>query len=668
MKKASNLAALTAVLVLFATLLATTPASATSTYKDTEVANYIVVFKKKTDVAAEVNSWSQRSFNVRQSFRSAIKAMVVGINPTQVRKLANDPDVLIVEKDSVVSIDATTQSNPSWNLDRIDQADLPLNGTYTYETSGQGVNIFVVDTGILPTHVELSGKVLSGYSSVRDRRGTNDCNGHGTHVAGTAAGRIYGVAKGASVTPVRVLDCNGSGSTSGVISGLDWIASRVSVGTKAVVNMSLGGGYSLSLDTAVQRVIDRGILVVAASGNESADACTSSPASAPNALTVSATSSNDSFAGFSNRGSCVDVLAPGDTILAAWPSSNTALAYLSGTSMAAPHVAGAAALLLQSQYLSPANLTQALLDNSVPGTITSVPVGTVNKFLYTGQSLSNPRISPATQTISGYVGSPVASSQLEISNLENYDLTISPALPAGLTLNEETGVISGTPEGALNSSQFTITANNGESSVSATVTISVANPSLSPATHSKAGNVGRFLATDSLSPTGLTGSVSFAIENPADLAAGLTFNTSTGVVSGTPTEQKASTSFTVTATGSGGGSASATITISVGPEIIAQAPEPPSNVVASAQNNRRASLSWTAGSDFGSAVTSQTIRVFEVRNGLGRLVSTVTLRSAATSVNVSGLSRGRVYYFTVAATNIHGTSAQSGFSNTITAR
>lgn len=290
--------------------------------------------------------------------------------------------VASITEDLEVTATDTQISPESWGIDRIDQVSLPLSGSYSYGAAGSNVNIYVVDTGVRSTHSEFTGRLKGGYSSVADSNGTEDCNGHGTHVASTAAGTRFGVAKAANITPVRVLGCDGSGSISGVIYGLDWIATNYVDGTAAVVNMSLGGGANSSLDAAVNSLNTRGITVVVAAGNSKVDACTSSPARVYGAITVAASTSSDSFASYSNYGPCVDLAAPGSGVTGAWISSDNDSAALSGTSMASPHVAGAAAVLLAGGYQKPNLVQLALSDAATVGVISSVPLSTVNKLLY----------------------------------------------------------------------------------------------------------------------------------------------------------------------------------------------------------------------------------------------------------------------------------------------
>ena len=266
---------------------------------------------------------------------------------------------------------------PSWGLDRIDATDVPLDNKYSYISAGAGVRVYVIDTGIRADHADLSGRVGAGWSAIADDQGTNDCNGHGTHVAGTVAGKSYGVAKSAVVVPIRVLDCNGSGFTSSVISGINWVVAN-HPGGPAVINMSLGGPANSSLDRAVADASAAGFTVVAAAGNSNTDACSTSPARAPQALTIGATTSTDARASYSNYGSCVNLFAPGSSITSAWISSPTSTRTISGTSMAAPHVAGMAARLLQMNPGSSPSAVASLLAGSATTDAVSGTNGSVN--------------------------------------------------------------------------------------------------------------------------------------------------------------------------------------------------------------------------------------------------------------------------------------------------
>ncbi|WP_432478829.1 S8 family peptidase [Nocardioides sp. GXQ0305] len=296
-------------------------------------------------------------------------------------QVRSHPDVAYVEADQEVTA-AATQSPATWGLDRIDQRNLPLNNAYTYDRTGSGVTAYVIDTGINATHNEFGGRVTPGATAINDGRGSSDCNGHGTHVAGTVGGSTYGVAKAVTLVPVRVLDCNGSGSTSGVIAGVDWVTSNHTSGP-AVANMSLGGGVSTTLDNAVARSISDGVTYAVAAGNESTNACNGSPARVSSALTVGATTSSDTRSSFSNYGSCVDLFAPGSGITSAWYTSNSATNTISGTSMASPHVAGAAALYLQGHpSASPSAVGSALLGGATTGVVSNPGSGSPNRLLY----------------------------------------------------------------------------------------------------------------------------------------------------------------------------------------------------------------------------------------------------------------------------------------------
>ncbi|MFO7564331.1 MAG: S8 family peptidase [Enhygromyxa sp.] len=301
-------------------------------------------------------------------YENAISGFAGALNKGQLRALERHPGVKHIEPDQVVTTqELETQSSATWGLDRIDQRDLPLNGTYTYEQTGSGVDVYVIDTGIHTTHTEFGGRAQFGADFIDpDDPMKGDCNGHGTHVAATIAGATYGVAKEANVFGVRVLDCQGRGTWSQVISGVDWVKDQHADSTNpAIANMSLGGGGSTVVDDAVKKLIASGVTVVVAAGNSSNDACNFSPARVPEAITVASTNQSDQRSTFSNRGPCVDIFAPGEGILSAAHTSNTATATKSGTSMAAPHVAGLAALWLGSNSIAPLDLENCATDDTV---------------------------------------------------------------------------------------------------------------------------------------------------------------------------------------------------------------------------------------------------------------------------------------------------------------
>lgn len=347
---------------------------------------YIVVLNHDVaDVEGEANRLS-RDFggdrNGGHTYQRALKGFSVRMPEQQAARLAQDPRVAFVEEDGVISLGAT-QTNATWGLDRIDQRDLPLNSTYNYNATGTGVRAYIIDTGIRASHTQFGGRVVSGFTAINDGLGTNDGNGHGTHVAGTVGGSTFGVAKNVTLVAVRVLDSSGNGTNSGVIAGVDFVTSNHQAGQPAVANMSLGGGASSALDTAVNNSINDGVTYAVAAGNETQNACNVSPARVANAITVGSTTTSDARSSFSNFGTCVDIFAPGSSITSAWRTSDTATNTISGTSMASPHVAGVAALFLETNpTASPATVTAAIINNSTPNKVTNAGTGSPNRLLF----------------------------------------------------------------------------------------------------------------------------------------------------------------------------------------------------------------------------------------------------------------------------------------------
>jgi subtilisin family serine protease len=362
--------ALLAVLLLFVLPVSQTAAVPTG---DTQAASgrYIVVLRAGVASAAAVAAaHSALGARVSYVYEHALKGYAAELPAGTLASVLADSRVANVEPDGVMHA-STTQTGATWGLDRIDQRALPLSGTFTYTATGAGVKAYIIDTGIKRTHQEFGGRAVLGYDALTAGL-VDDCNGHGTHVAGTVGGSTYGVAKGVSLVAVRVLDCAGQGLTSWVIAGVDWVTGNHAAGQPAVANMSLGGGANAALDTAVSNSIADGVSYAVAAGNDNADACTSSPSRVAAAMTIGATDQNDARASFSNVGSCVDWFAPGVNITSAWFTSNTATNTISGTSMATPHTAGVAALYLQGNpTASPSTVRDALYAATTKGIVTS---------------------------------------------------------------------------------------------------------------------------------------------------------------------------------------------------------------------------------------------------------------------------------------------------------
>ena len=380
---------------LFAFALSAPPAGAIT------LSDYIVVLRPGTAAPATVaaEQVGRLGGSVGFVYQNALSGYSARLPVAAVAALAADPRVAFVERDGIMKAD-TTQTGATWGLDRIDQRARPVDGSYTYAGTGSGVKAYIIDTGIRFSHADLGGRAIRGTDTVTSggilglfgggSASTNgeDCNGHGTHVSGTVGGATYGVAKQVTLVAVRVLDCGGSGATSGVIAGVDWVTGNHQPGQPAVANMSLGGGASAALDTAVQNSINDGVAYGLAAGNGNQlgmaeNACNTSPARVAAGMTIGASDANDAKASFSNYGNCVDWFAPGVNITSAWYTNDSATNTISGTSMATPHVVGVAALYLGTNTAaSPAQVRDSLYNLTTKGIVTSSST-TNNHLLFT---------------------------------------------------------------------------------------------------------------------------------------------------------------------------------------------------------------------------------------------------------------------------------------------
>ncbi|MGJ0153068.1 S8 family peptidase [Streptomyces sp. CH8.1] len=396
---------------------------------------------------------------IDRTYSAALNGYSVEVSQAQAEKLAADPAVQSVVQNRTFTVSATQPAPPSWGLDRADQRALPLNQSYTYpDKAGEGVTAYVIDTGVRITHQDFGGRASYGYDAIDNDYTAQDGHGHGTHVAGTVAGGAYGVAKKAKIVGVRVLDNTGSGTTAQVVAGIDWVT-RNAV-KPAVANMSLGGGADTALDTAVRNSIASGITYAVAAGNESADASTKSPARVAEAITVGATTNTDARASYSNYGPALDIFAPGSAITSAWGTGDTATNTINGTSMATPHVAGAAAVYLsQNPSSTPAQVTTALIGSATPDKVTGPGAGSPNRLLYvtalgpvppgkrfdntTDQAINDNATAESSIAVSGVVGNAPTTLKVPVDIKHTYigDLKIDLVAPDGsvYTLHNRSG-------------------------------------------------------------------------------------------------------------------------------------------------------------------------------------------------------------------------------------
>ncbi|NLU77993.1 S8 family serine peptidase [Micromonospora sp. HNM0581] len=464
--------------------------------------SYIVVFKDSEVSRAAVDSSVDRLLrrhggHTARTYSAAVRGAELRLSARAAARIAADPAVAYVEQNHVVSLADTQTNPPSWGLDRIDQRNLPLDSSYTYPDTATNVTSYVIDTGIRTTHSDFGGRATWGTNTV-DSNNT-DCNGHGTHVAGTVGGSAYGVAKATRLVAVKVLNCSGSGTNAGVIAGIDWVTANAV--KPAVANMSLGGGANTAVDNAVINSIDSGVTYAVAAGNgnilgQRQNACNYSPARAAPAITVGATQSNDTAASFSNYGTCVDILAPGVSIPSAWHTNDTATNTISGTSMASPHVAGAAALVLSANpSWTPQQVRDHLVGNSTPNVISNVGTGTPNRLLYVVNGSTPPPTNDFSVSISPTSGSVTAGSSATA--------TVTTATTNGSAQSVSLSA-SGLPSGATASFSPASVTSGGSSTV--TIDTSASTPAGSyPVTVTGTAASGSRSATYTLTVTGGSG-------------------------------------------------------------------------------------------------------------------------------------------------------------------
>ncbi|PYC73502.1 peptidase S8/S53 subtilisin kexin sedolisin [Micromonospora arborensis] len=463
--------------------------------------SYIVVLKDSAVARDRVGDTARRlsgrhGGKVARTYSAALRGFEVTVSAGAAARIAADPAVAYVEQNHTVSIYGTQTNPPSWGLDRIDQRNLPLNSSYTYPNTASNVRAYVIDTGVLYGHNDFGGRAVSGYDAV-DGGSADDCNGHGTHVAGTVGGSAYGVAKGVQIVGVRVLNCQGSGTNAQVVAGIDWVTANAV--KPAVANMSLGGGANSSIDTAVSNSINSGITYAVAAGNGDAfgvrqNACNYSPARVASAITVGATQNNDAAASFSNYGTCVDILAPGVNITSAWYTSSSATNTISGTSMASPHVAGAAALALSANpSWSPQQVRDYLVNNATPNVVTNVGTGTPNQLLYVVNG--TPPANDFSVSVSPTSGSTAPGGSVTA--------TVGTATTAGSAQSVSLSA-SGLPAGATASFSPSTVTSGGSSTL--TIATSASTPAGSyPITITGSGAAGTRTATYTLTVTGSGG-------------------------------------------------------------------------------------------------------------------------------------------------------------------
>jgi subtilisin family serine protease len=425
---------------------------------DAVAGSYIVVLRDTVgvqSVGATASSLAGRhGGTVDFTYTAALHGFSVKVSESGARRIAADPAVAYVEQDVYVHAADTQLNPPSYGLDRVDQRNLPLDNSYTFPTNAaSNVHAYIIDTGIRFTHTTFGGRATSGFDAI-DGGSADDCNGHGTHVSGTVGGREYGIAKSVQLVGVRVLDCNGSGTSAQVVAGINWVTQNRIL--PAVANMSLGGGVDTSIDNAVNNSIAAGVTYAIAAGNSNADACNFSPARVPAAITVGATDRTDLRASFSNFGTCLDIFAPGVNITSSWMTSDTATNTISGTSMATPHVTGGAALIASANPgFTPQQVRDTMISNATTGVVGSPGTGSPNRLLFTGNAAPPPPtttiFSDDFETAKGWTTNPNGTDTATTGRWERGDpqtTTSTVTLQLGTTTSGVNDLVTGAAAGA----------------------------------------------------------------------------------------------------------------------------------------------------------------------------------------------------------------------------
>ena len=638
-----------------------------------KTSRYILEFDPSTDATAEASIHAQRGMAVHSVLTNVFAGEIADLSPSQVKSLRLNPKVRSIEADTPVRREAT-QSPAAWGLDRIDQRTNTLSNSYSYDTTGSGVKAYVVDSGILASHSDFGSRVTSGtnaFSGVNDGRGTSDCDGHGTHVAGIIGGTIYGVAKEVTLVPVRVLDCTGGGTASGIINGLNWIIGNHGPDTPAVANLSLGLAPNTAVDRAVKATIDDGVSVVVAAGNENKDSCERSPSRVSAAVTVGAVDSSDRRAYFSNFGSCVDLFAPGMSITSDWKDGSTMV--VSGTSMATPHVAGTVALILGvTPTRSPANVSTDLKTLATTGTISNGGERSPNLLLHTGATpppVTEAPVAPTSVSATTPANATTTVTWLPSTSTPTLDQTVN--IYRDGTLLRSTVVASSTKTMTYSSMTtgasytFTVQARNsiGLSTASSASTAVVwrtvpSKPTSVAAAVNPSGIASLTWSVTSDGGSALTEQLVRTYRDSELVATTSVSGTATGFTTTTSLDVGASYKFTVQVRNSIGLSPVSGYSNTV---VFANAPSPATSVVATLKFTSNAKITWTLGANGGSALTGQVVRAYA--NGV--YLTSFNVSGTAKSLTLLGMSTGVSYTFTVQAVSLAGSSAESAPSNAI---